>query len=427
MEEEVPTRKGSRARNERWDWIAAGFVAVSLLVLLVAGQAHSAGDEGAVAETSSGADAQRTDLYDLAQVPRRIRTVILRAAAYGKAGRFERAVELLQEHLRNDPDQDHCLVRLHLAQNLADAGQTAAALDQYRKAVALEPRLDRGWYGLADAAYDLQQYALAGEAFHQGYLASPDRPDDVLYYAATAFLLAEQPAQAWPLFVQLTSGASGEASLQWYQGLVAAAVKMEQPGLAEPAVARMLAQFPDDADAWFLKYQWSVAYGDFRAAAVALSVVEFLRPLSGDEQKQLGDLYSVIEVPHLASRHYRAGMADGAQAEDFERLASSLVAAHEIDEALAVLQTALAAEETPSLVSLLGDIQYLRQDYEAAMGAFTKLAEMDPQAGRPWLMQGYCALELGRREQALDLLARASNYEDQAEMAQLLIQRALRM
>ena len=90
-------------------------------------------------------------------------------------------------------------------------------------------------------------------------------------------------------------------------------------------------------------------------------------------------------------------------------------------------QTALATAETPRLVSLLGDIQYLRGNYEAAMAAFARLADMDPEAGRPWLMQGYCALEMGRRDQALDLLARASNYEDQAEMAQLLIQRALRM
>jgi hypothetical protein len=42
-------------------------------------------------------------------------------------------------------------------------------------------------------------------------------------------------------------------------------------------------------------------------------------------------------------------------------------------------------------------------------------------------MQGYCALELGERERALDLLGRASGYEAHADMAQLLMQRALKM
>lgn len=436
--------KRKSARAERWDWTAACLAGVGLLVILVAGQARGAGDEGSGAgDEGSGAGLagetaiqERGDLYDMSLVPRKIRTVVFRAAAYGKAGQPQRAVELLQEHLKEHPDQDHYLVRLHLAQNLGDAGRTAESLEHYRAAVDLEPRLERGWYGLADAAYDLQQYDLAGEAFHRGYLAAPDRPDEVLFYAATAYLQAERPGDAWPLFTRLTSGASGASgasgttgavSLKWYQGLVAAAVRMEQPDLAGPAVERMLVQFPDDPDAWYLKYQWSVAGGDFRAAAVALSVVGFLRSLDQAEQKQLGDLFSVIQVPHLASRHYRAGLKETAGAEDFERLASSLVAAHEIDQALAVLQTALTGTETPRLISLLGDIQYLRKDYEAAMAAFARLSAMDPAQGRGWLMQGYCALELGRRDQALDLLARASNYEDQAEMAQLLIQRALRM
>ena len=423
MQDRSRKTEGNGARKERRDWVLAWLAAVTLL-LLMTGTCRS---EGSPVVDQGSTVTERADLYDMSLVPRKVRKEIFRAAQYGKIGQSDRAVELLQEHLEGHPDQDHYLVRLHLAQNLGDLGRTEEALEQYRKAVQLEPRLERGWFGLADAAYDLERYAEAGEAFYQGYRASPDRPDEVLYFAAASYLLAEQPREAFPLLARLTSGELGTVDLKWCQGLVAAVAAMEQPELAEPAMTRMLAQFPDDPEAWYLQYQWQAARSDFRSAAVALSIVGFLRPLTEAEEQQLGDLFSLVQVPHLASRYYRAGMGEVATAEQFERLTSSLVAAHEIDEALAVLQTALAAQETPRLISLLGDIQYLRKDYEAAMAAFVRLSELEPERGRAWLMQGYCALELGRKDEALDLLARASNYEDQAEMAQLLIQRALRM
>jgi len=91
------------------------------------------------------------------------------------------------------------------------------------------------------------------------------------------------------------------------------------------------------------------------------------------------------------------------------------------------LDRALAAAPTQRLVSLLGDIHYMRHEYAAAMDAYARLADMGDDSGRAWLMQGYCALELGRREEALNLLGRASNYEQQADMAQLLLQRALKL
>jgi len=170
-----------------------------------------------------------------------------------------------------------------------------------------------------------------------------------------------------------------------------------------------------------------VAEKDYRSAAVALNIAGFLRPLRPEEQRQLGDLYSLAGIPELAARHYHAGLGDQAVTAQFERLVSSLVAAHELDEALATLDRALQRKETPTLVSLLGDIHYMRRDYNSALAAYQRLGRLEPDNGRAWLMQGYCALEMGDKEEALDLLATASGYTDQSEMAQMLIQRALKM
>jgi tetratricopeptide (TPR) repeat protein len=291
----------------------------------------------------------------------------------------------------------------------------------------MEPRLDRAWFGLADAAYELERYSVAGDAFMAGYAHSPERPVEVLYFAGASYLAAEEPEKALEVLDDLTSGRYGEPQIKWYQAMVAAAVQSGQQAKAEPRIANMLEAYPDDPEAWYLKYQYHASVRDFQSAAVALAIVGYMRPLTDQENQQLGDLYSVLEVPHLASRNYAASIGEGGTSEDFERLISSLVAAHELDQALEVMDRALTRESTPRLWSLLGDIHYLRKDYEEAAVAFRTLLELDEDSGRAWLMLGYCALEMGQKEEALDHLARASTFEDQSDMAQLLMQRAMRM
>ena len=131
-------------------------------------------------------------------------------------------------------------------------------------------------------------------------------------------------------------------------------------------------------------------------------------------------------VPWLASQRYGMALGGEAGVEDYERLGSALVAAHETEVAIEILSSALEEHDSRRLWSLLGDVHYLRQEYGPARDAFSRIAEED-ETGRAWLMQGYCALELGEKEAALDLLARATAYPDQADMAQILLQRAMRL
>lgn len=373
---------------------------------------------------------QGEDPYDTTALPRRVRKEVFLSSAYAKRGDYEQAADVLLRFLAEHPDEDHYLVRLHLAQHLSDLGRTAEALEQYRQAIELQPGLDRGWMGLGDAAYDLERYEVAGEAFLAGYECSTERRPEVLYYAAASYLMAEEPDKALPIFEDLVTRYGGRADLKWYQGLVISALGAGQPERADAGVDRLLTVTPDDPEAWFLKYQHAVGQRDFRTAAIGLTCVGYLRDLTPTERKQLGDLHSVGEVPWLASRQYQyavAALGDEADGDDWERLVSALVAAHETDEALATLDQALAAAPTRRLVALQGDVHYLRHEYAEAMGAYARLADMGEDAGRAWLMQGYCALELGRREEALNFLGRASTYEQEADMAQLLLQRALKL
>jgi tetratricopeptide (TPR) repeat protein len=410
------------------EWVLPWIIGVGLIWVLT-GSAEGAVNDNVddrydpSLEPGSG---EPVDLYDMGTIPRKIRKVVFRASVYGKRGDHGKAVDVLTEHLRDHPDQDHPLLRMHLAQNLADLGDVALAKEEYRKAVMLEPKLDRAWFGLADAAYELEDYALAGEAFARGYWTSPERPVETYYFAGASYLMADMPAEAFAIFDELVAGKLGSPQLPWYQGLVVAAARMEQPERADRGVAQMTRTFADDPEAWYLRYQHEAGKKEFRQAAIALNMVGLLRDLTEAEKKQLGDIYLVLGVPWLASREYRDAMADEATVEEVERLGSALVAAHETDLAVDLLAEAVVRHDTARLWSLLGDVHYLRQEYGPAKEAFARIAAQD-ETGRAWLMQGYCALELGDKEAALDLLARATTYPDLADMAQILLQRAQRM
>jgi tetratricopeptide (TPR) repeat protein len=413
-----------------------GLIAACLLAISIA-----PGPATANAPAQAGAPKveapERPDYYDIGRAPRHVRRVLLRAAAAVNHDRRDEAIAMIEGHLRDHPDQDHDLLHLHLAQNLVDAGRTAEARDHYRRAAALEPRLDRAWFGLADTAYDLEDYAVAADAFAHGYEASFERSPQVLFFAASAWLLADEPEPALAIFERLT-GAELNANLpygvepmvpdiKWVRGQLAAANQVQKPELAGPAVQKLMDVRPADPEVWYLKYQYEAALRDFPAATVALRVVGFLRPLSAVEEKQLGDLLMVNGVSQLASEHYKRALTTESTTAEVERLASALVTAHETAQALRVLQDALANSEDTHLWSLIGDVHYLRREYAEALAAFDRVAQGGDDSGRAWLMQGYCALELGQKNEALDLLARASSFPDQADLAQRLIQRALKM
>ena len=408
------------------EWLLPWLIGVGLIWSFAAPARSAEPEPSSTADVAVAESAAPVSLYDLSNLPRKLRKIVFRAATYGKRREHQKAVDVLTEHLREHPDQDHYLVRLYLAQNLADLDDKPLAKEHYRKSVQLEPRLDRGWLGLADTAYDLEDFALAGDAFVQGYRTSPERPAEVLYFAGASYMMADDPAAACDVFSELVGGNAGFPQLKWYRGLVIAAARREEPQRADAAVARMIATFPEDPEAWYLKYQHEAGQKNYREAAVALRLVGFLRPLTAVENQQLGDLYVVLGVPWLASRQYAAAMGDTARVEEWERLGSSLIAAHETEQALAVLNDALAAQESPRLWALLGDIHYLRQEYGPARAAFARIAGED-ETGRALLMEGYCALEMGEKDNALDLLGRATTYPEQADMAQRLLQRALRL
>lgn len=408
-----------------------GFLLMLSLALLPAAGAlaDQAASEAVVA---NDATSRYVDPSDMSQVPRLVSKVLVRATAKAKRGEHAEAIALLDEHLTAHPDQDHTLVRYHLARSHDALEQYADARRQYAAAVALEPRLSAGWFGLGHVEYTLENFAESGAAFAESFRTDANPQPETLYFAAAGYMAAEDFAAAAPLLAELCGGGWGAARHDWYAQLASCAIKLEQRELAAPVLAEYLANDPGSHEAWYLSYQFHVGFQEYRDAAIALTMVSFLRELSPHEQRTLGDLYNVAGVPALASEQYRASLTEEAKsaddrAEDYERLASALVAAHDLDAALASLRDGLRTQPTARLWSLLGDVHYLRKDFAAAADAFTEVTRLDHENGRAWLMVGYCQIEMGNRGLAIQNLVAAAKYDDQTDLAERLLMRARKM
>ncbi len=358
-------------------------------------------------------------------LPRDAKLALLDAQQQLEAGKPENAVDILGKYVHDHAKKDDSYVmRYQYASMLAQVDRRDEALAEYERVVVLEPRYDAGWLGLGETAYGLGQYQRAAEALRKGYETSADKRPDVLYYSAAAQVLAGDPKGAIPVLEDLVSGAHGEPKFEWYRGLVSACLQIEDPARGQKAVDEMLGRFGTNPDAWYLSFQFAASTSDYHQAAVALTVVGYLRPLTRQEQLQLGDLYAAIEAPAAAAGYYSEATQDTASASEIERVASAYLASYQSEEALKVLEQGIKEEPTFRLWSLLGDLHVMENRYDQADSAFTECIRLNPDEVRPHLMLGYCLLELNRPDDALVQLKIAAANEEWADRAQMLIHRA---
>jgi Flp pilus assembly protein TadD len=145
---------------------------------------------------------------------------------------------------------------------------------------------------------------------------------------------------------------------------------------------------------------------------VALTVVGHLRPLTRQEQLQLGDLYAAIEAPAAAAGYYATATEDTASAGEIERVASAYLASYQSEEALKILEAGIISGPTFRLWSLLGDLHVMENRYALAEAAFRECTRLNPNEPRPHLMLGYCMIEQNRPDDALVELTIAAAAEE---------------
>jgi len=403
----APARKRLSGRT-RGASACAGLVSLVICSLLVG---IAAADEGIIE--------RRID--DVSDVPAEARFAMFEAQKERESGNPEAAIDILSEFLMDNPEQDHFLVRFHLALSWERRGDLEEAVTSYQVSVGMEPMFAQGWLNLGELAYNMGKYEMAAEALSRGYAASEWKDPNVLFFNAAALLMGGRAEEAVPLLTELTSGGHGEPTMEWHRALIMAHLELGNETEGVRAVDAMLSQFGSDPEAWRLAFRYFAGAGDYEGAAVALTVGGYLRPLTTDEEMTLGDLYLAVGVPVLASDLYASALEDSASAQDLERLASAYLASYDFEAALEALDRALVTEPTPRLWSLLGDLHFMQNEYAEAYSAYESAAAVSPEPGRALLMMGYCAIQLERNADAIEALERAVDYPGESGKANQLL------
>jgi tetratricopeptide (TPR) repeat protein len=356
-------------------------------------------------------------------IPGKAKRAIFRSQQLCEKEDWAGSIKLLRDCLTKSPDQDHYLLRFYLANSLTKIDSLETAVQHYQKAVSLNSEFINGWLNLAETAYATEQYATAGDAFEKAFRLKETPTQYLLYYAGVCNSLANRNSKALILLQELLL--TGEPKPDWLQTTVAVAMEVSESAVAQKVVNQFCEIYPENPSAWLLAYQFYAAENDYENAASAMKIKSYLQPLSVNEQFLFGDILFAAGVPAEAANLYSTAIdrsSDMATVSQYEMLASALLSAQKTDLASEAINKALKIKPTTRLYSLLGDVEYSRENYKEAFNAFSSAADINPDNGRLWLMAGYCAVELEKYGDAKLALERACMFSKQKQSATELLQ-----
>ncbi|MBW1963252.1 MAG: tetratricopeptide repeat protein, partial [Deltaproteobacteria bacterium] len=219
----------------------------------------------------------------------------------------------------------------------------------------------------------------------------------------------------------LASGDAGTPKTEWLEALLKVCMDLHLEKKAFKVIQSLVDKNEDDPRWWKILAQFHLQQGDYKKAVAALKIHSYLVPIKKQDIILMGDLYNAIEVPVKAAEYYEKAVKFEKDRSAYEKLAAAYIAAHKPDKALNVLNQALEEKSTSGLWFMMGRIRYEKEEFDKAYNAFKKSAQMDPKDGRAYLMMGYCALQIHKKDAARMAFQKATKFRDQRKRAKELL------
>jgi tetratricopeptide (TPR) repeat protein len=320
------------------------------------------------------------------------RALIHRLKAYVtySAGNYEATIEsfekvLAEEVLSLDADNR---IRFNIA-------QLHAALQQWREAIAAFDR----WFRYVEEPDPLAYYLLGISHYQLGEI------DLSIANTEKAVDLSPEPREGW------------------LQLLAALYIQQEDYQSASPLLEELVMRFPKK-QYWV---QLSLIYGardDYRNS-LAVQQVAYLQGLLTEDKelRRLARSYLYHDLPHPAALVLERGLEEGAvetDAESFELLANSWIAAREYDRSLPPLQKAAELAEDGNLLVRLGQVYLQREEWSRAAERLREAIDKGglDNPGNAQLLLGVAYYNDQRVAQARSSFLRARQHDSTREKAE---------
>jgi tetratricopeptide (TPR) repeat protein len=339
---------------------------------------------------------------------------------------YLKAEGCLRKFIEKNRKRPHYLVEFTLANCLTMlSGRDKDAVLHYRAAANLYPGFVAAWQNMGKIYFDLNQYDEAGDCLLQAYELSEKNDFSLLYYAAVSYIMAEKGEKALPHLELLASGEVGHPKTEWLEALLKVYMDLKFKEKAFAVVRRLIDENGDDPRWWKILAQLHLQQSDYKPAVAALTVHSYLTPLKKQDVVLLGDLTNAIGVPLRAAAYYEKALSLENNVGDYEKLASAYIGAHRPAKAIEVLDRALEKKPTSGLWFMMGQVLYEEENFDKAYNAFNQSARIDPKSGRAYLMMGYCALQMDKKETARSAFQKACRFPRQEKTAKRLLRHAV--
>jgi tetratricopeptide (TPR) repeat protein len=238
--------------------------------------------------------------------------------------------------------------------------------------------------------------------------------------------MAGKEKKALPHLVYLSSGQAGPPKIEWLEAMLKVYMELQLNEKAFELINRLLDKNGNHPRWWKILAQFYLQQNDYKNALAALTIHSYLTPVNREEMVLLGDLASTVGVPLKAGAYYKKALSLSNRPTDYEKLASAYLAAYKPAKAKQVLTMALEKKPESGLWFMMGQVLYQEENFDKAYHAFDQSARLDPGNGGSYLMMGYCALRIDRKDSARSALQKACRLSKQRKMAEKLLKHTLK-
>jgi predicted Zn-dependent protease len=332
----------------------------------------------------------------------------------------------------------------------------AAAAAAYEGALSRDPNHTYAWLNLAKAHYELERFAEAGRCFAKGYASDGGKQPRYLYNSAAAYLMGDEaqealrrfealfaahPAalklewraayvhallatdrarQALPHMRKLADTHVGEKQVQWQEILLSQYLQLEMMTKAQAYANHLTRTAPENPKWWKALAHIQLEAQQPVEALAALTICDFLVPLTAKEKQLLADLHLQVGIPVKAAPLYEELLHGDGETANLQRLVMAYRQLGRPEAALAHLE-ALGAGKLAAdakLLLLQGELLFgLKRYAEAAEVCRRAVRHQGRQRGRAWLLAGYAAWQMDDIPASREAFTQAAGYRQSKKAA----------